>query len=401
MKNILLIVCLLSLSVGLSAQAKKRGSATDSAAIIWDQIAQFFEPPVGYKNDFGNYRSPLKFYDGRLVKTPGDWKLRRAEILKQWTSMLGEWPPLLTNQKLKFIDTVQREGYTQFKVKFNWLPDEETYGYLLVPHGKGKFPAVVTAFYEPETAAGLGTSERTRDKADFAYQLVKRGFVALSIGTTEATKALTYSLYYPSVENATVQPLSMLAYGAANAWHVLANMTNVDSSRIGIVGFSFGGKWSMFASCLYEKFACGAWSDLGIVFDEKRPNVNYWEPWYLGYHPKPWRTRGVITESNPAYGLYPKLVSEGYDLHELHALMAPRPFLVSGGAEDSVDRWQPLNHAIAVNKLLGYENRVAMTNDRKEHLPTPISNERIYLFFEYFLKYNGLAQSKAPKTPKR
>jgi hypothetical protein len=65
--------------------------------------------------------------------------------------------------------------------------------------------------------------------------------------------------------------------------------------------------------------------------------------------------------------------------------MAPRPFLVSGGAEDRPQRWKPLNHAIAVNKLLGYTDRVAMTN-RKGHSPTPQSNEQIYLFFERFLK---------------
>ena len=26
-------------------------------------------------------------------------------------------------------------------------------------------------------------------------------------------------------------------------------------------------------------------SDPGVVFDETRPNVNYWEPWYLGLDP--------------------------------------------------------------------------------------------------------------------
>jgi hypothetical protein len=65
--------------------------------------------------------------------------------------------------------------------------------------------------------------------------------------------------------------------------------------------------------------------------------------------------------------------------------MAPRPFLVSGGAEDTLHRWRALNHAIAVNKLLGHSNRVAMTN-RHGHSPTPESNEQIYLFFERFLK---------------
>ena len=65
--------------------------------------------------------------------------------------------------------------------------------------------------------------------------------------------------------------------------------------------------------------------------------------------------------------------------------MAPRPFLVSGGAEDPPKRWAALNHLAAVNKLLGAEHRVAMTN-REKHDPTPESNEVIYRFFEWWLK---------------
>jgi hypothetical protein len=65
--------------------------------------------------------------------------------------------------------------------------------------------------------------------------------------------------------------------------------------------------------------------------------------------------------------------------------MAPRPFLVSGGTADTLDRWPALNHTIAVNRLLGVENRVAMTN-RKEHGPSKIDNEQAYRFFEWWLK---------------
>ena len=79
------------------------------------------------------------------------------------------------------------------------------------------------------------------------------------------------------------------------------------------------------------------------------------------------------------------MIETGRDLHELHALMAPRPFLVSGGAEDTPARWTALNHAVAVNKLLGFEKRVAMTN-RPTHAPTEESNEQLYLFFDRFLK---------------
>ncbi|MEO1529394.1 MAG: sialidase [Planctomycetota bacterium] len=301
---------------------------------------------------------------------------------------LGQWPELITQPSIELLTTELRDGFTLNRIRFHWTPSQKTIGYLLVPQQPGPHPAILTVYYEPETAIGDGKPDR-----DFALQLARRGFVTLSIGTTEATAAKTYALYHPSIDNATVQPLSMLAYAAANAWHVLASREDVDSTRIGIVGHSFGGKWAMFASCLYEKFACAAWSDPGIVFDD-RPSVNYWEPWYLGYHPRPWRKRGLITDSNPARGLYPELIAEGRDLHELHALMAPRPFLVSGGSEDPPRRWQALNHTIEINRMLGHENRVAMTN-RAEHAPNPESNEVIYRFFEHFLK------SKSPPKKQR
>ena len=117
-----------------------------------------------------------------------------------------------------------------------------------------------------------------------------------------------------------------------------------------------------------------------------RANVNYWEPWYLGYElGKQQRKAGIPSEDNPRTGAYKTLVEQGLDLHELHALMAPSPVLVSGGSEDRPERWKALNHSIAVNKPLGCENRVAMTN-RRGHSPTAESNEQIYLFFERFLQ---------------
>jgi len=43
------------------------------------------------------------------------------------------------------------------------------------------------------------------------------------------------------------------------------------------------------------------------------------------------------------------LVEKNRDLHELHALIAPRPFLVSVGAEDRPSRWKALNHTVVVS----------------------------------------------------
>jgi hypothetical protein len=379
MQRLIVSFCIL-LGVISPTRAQTQTPETKGQKTAWEQLEPYLGPPAEWRGKLGEYRSPLLFEDGRRVKTKEDWEQRRKELLRQWHDMLGPWPELITKPSVEVLDSVQRENFTQQSIRFAWTPNESTTGYLLLPAGEGKRAAVVTVFYEPETAIGLGNPHR-----DFALQLARRGFVTLSIGTTEATQAKTYALYYPSIDDAQVQPLSMLAYAAANAWYVLAEHPQVDRERIGIVGHSFGGKWAMFASCLFENFACAAWSDPGIVFDESRPNINYWEPWYLGYHPPPWRKRGVITEQNPARGLYARLRSTPHDLHELHALMAPRPFLVSGGAEDPPRRWTALNHTLQVNELLGLKNRVAMTN-RPEHSPNEESNAVIYAFFEHYLR---------------
>ncbi len=383
------MVCVLCLLALLSMANQSQ------AADIPESIRPFFAPPAQFANDFGNYRSPLVFNDGTPVQTPADWQKRRAEILATWRNLLGAWPPLIEKPKVQYLEQQHRDNFTQHKVVVEIAPGGQTVaGYLLVPDSVLRppssvlrFPAVLVVFYDPETAVGLGKSMR-----DFGAQLAKRGFVVLSIGTPEfcSLKPPYKPLCETPAGQPQLQPLSALAYVAANCHTALANMPNVDPQRIGVTGHSYGGKWAMFASCLYEKFACAVWSDPGIVFDETRPNINYWEPWYLGWDAANQRERGVPSDTRPRTGPYKTMIETGRDLHELHALMAPRPFLVSGGAEDPPKRWQALNHTVAVNKLLGYTNRVAMTN-RPTHDPTAESNDQLCAFFEYFMKPPSLA----------
>ena len=341
----------------------------------WNQISASFTPPAEYANDLGRFKPPLRFHDGRPVRSAADWPERRAEILRYWHKVMGPWPALTDRPKIDYLASTNRESFKQHRVRVEIAPGQSTEGFLLVPDGKSPFPAVVIPYYEPETSVGLSTN-RNRD---FAYQLAKRGFVTLSIGSPggDARK--------PATGGVTCQPLSFLACVAAHCCNALASMPEVDPKRIGIVGHSYGGKWAMFAACLFERFACGVWSDPGIVFDETRPNVNYWEPWYLGADRAHEHKPGLPTPENPRTGAYKELVEQGHDLHELLALMAPRPFLVSGGSEDPPSRWQALNHVVAVNRLLGATDRVAMTN-REGHTPTQESNEQIYAFFEHFLQ---------------
>jgi hypothetical protein len=351
---------------------------------LWEKLGPLFAPPERWKGDLGKLRPVLRFEDGREVKTAEDWQDRRREILGKWNALLGPWPPLLEKPFAQEQFKEKVEGFTRRRIELEVAPGRKTGVYLLTPEGKGPFPAIIDVFYYPEDGAGLKADRRGQN--DFGYQAVKRGFVALCLGQNPTAPHENADLYYPAWDKAQLQPLSYLAYVAANAHTFLSGRPEVDPGRIGVVGHSYGGKWSLFAGALYEKFAAVCISDPGIVFDEARPNVNYWEPWYLGYEPgREFRKRGVLAKEEPRTGPYKTMVEKGIDLHELHALVSPRPFFVAGGSEDKAGRWTALNHAVAVNRLLGVENRVGMHN-RPEHTITPEAGERIADFFEYFLK---------------
>ncbi len=356
--------------------------------MLWEQIKPFTQPPAEFAETGEDYRSPLNFKNGERVKNAEDWQRRRKEIATQWQERLGAWPPLLEKPEVKRMESIEKEGYTQHHVRVQVSSDgKQADGYLLIPHGKGPFPAVFVPFYEPITSIGEGT--KGKGTHDYGLQLVKRGMVTLSIGTPGGVEKIgleTRQLLTEAGQEQRRQPLTLLAYVAANCHTALAQLPEVDPKRIGVIGLSYGGKWSMFSSCLHEPFACAVWSDPGIVFNEKNSNVNYWEPWYLGYDPKVTRKPGVPSETNPRTGLYKQLVDAGDDLIDLHALMAPRPVLVSGGTEDPPRNWKALQHLMDVNTVLGFPDRVAMTA-RKTHVPTAEALQVELAFLEYWLKY--------------
>ena len=278
------------------------------------ELRAYFSPPQQFAGQLGSFRSPLLFDDGTRVQIAEDWQLpggRRSSVIgiRSW----GPWPDLIDHPKIEYLQTEQRENFTQHKIRIEIARGLTDDGYLLIPPGSGPFPAVFVPYYEPETSVGLGT----KTNRDFAQQLTRRGFVTLAIGSPggDARK--------PDTAGSHIQPLSFLEGMSAPNWCAttrLAPQTQVDRNRIGVVGHSYGGKWAMFTSCLDDRYAAAVWSDPGIVWDEARKDVNYWEPWYLGLDASVLHRPGLITPDHPRTGAYKMLVEGGHDLIELHAL---------------------------------------------------------------------------------
>lgn len=415
--RIVAIVGLVAGSVGLLPL----GFAADSPEATekeraWRAIERFFAPPPELATDLGDFASPLAFRNGKKVVSADDWSARRTELVRQWHLRMGDWPKLLDKPTIEIVETTQRDGLTQHKIVIEVAAAPTTgrappgaidatrsEGYLLIPLGTGAFPAVFVPFYEPATSAGLMPDLKFHH--DYGYQLAKRGYVTLSIGTPGSQKAGkdTRECLVHIGEQYHLQPLSFLAYVAANCHTALSQRPEVDPQRIGVVGLSYGGKWSMFASCLYDKFTCACWADPGIVYDESNSNINYYEPWYLGYDlfrtKADQRKPGRPSDTNPRTGLYAEMMRSKQQLVDFHALMAPRPVLVSGGTEDKVERWKALNHLRAVYKLLGHEHRIGLTL-RPTHAPDKEAAEQTYQFFDVFLKHASVPPSATEKGAK-
>lgn len=260
------------------------------------------------------YPSLLRFDDGSEVRDANQWPARRKEISHYWNQALGPWPAVIENPKVDILASRPTENYTQIQLRLQTAPDLTAPAYLLIPAGEGPFPAVLVVFYDPETSVGLKSERPNRDFAP--RQLSRRGFVTLSIGTPGG------NAWKPDLGSATCQPLAFHAYIAANAWQALAHQPEVDPHRIGVLGHSYGGKWALFAGAFWDRFAAVCVSDPGIVFDESRSNVNYWEPWYT-HGPRPHTSSGIPSVENPRTGAYATLMSQGRDLHEVQSLIAP------------------------------------------------------------------------------
>lgn len=200
---------------------------------VWRKLEPYFQPPAEHADRYGNYRSPVVFDDGSRADSSEAWRRRREEILQKWRRRLGAWPALVERPEVKRLESQDREGYVQHHVHVQISPDGKVAdGYLLVPSGAGPFPAVLVPYYEPMTS--IGERVEGRGSHDYGLQLVKRGFVTLSIGTpgsVEKGKTDTRQLLTEAGIEQRLQPLTILAYVAANCHTALAQMPRVDPAN--------------------------------------------------------------------------------------------------------------------------------------------------------------------------
>jgi pimeloyl-ACP methyl ester carboxylesterase len=288
---------------------------------------------------------PLKFLDGRLVKTAADWKARRAEIWQLYQKYdIGTFPPKPKLDRAVVLDETRGDGYLIRNLRLEFGPQSKgtMRVQVMIPSGKGPFPVLISP-----NLAGWGPS------------LLRRGYISAGYaGNDGMDDAAALDNLYPKYDFAL---LPRRAWAAALLVDYLETLPQVDMKRVGMFGYSRDGKMAAIAAALDDRISAviaGSTGVGGIL------------PWRLAGERNFGEGIESTTRSFPTWfvprlrffsGREDRLPVDG---NLLVAAIAPRSVLIEYGGNDEVSNTygmeQAYQSARKVYSLLGQPDRVSI-----------------------------------------
>jgi hypothetical protein len=381
-------------------------SLSDSAGHLFYHSA----PGSSHSGMEGQHRytipSALILDDGSRVEKPEVWfEKRRPELVRHWTRILGKLSPTESDEKwfgdirdVVVHDSEEREGYTRIHLS---LPIESDFlqpHLLLLPkdQGPGPFPAVI---------AWTSTSpDYMKPEEWWGAWLAKRGYVVLT-GWSFIRNYREGRSYRDKVNEMVYErfghwlAMAKMVHDVQRETDYLATLPQVDSERLGFIGFSLSAKAALYVAAFAPQIKATVAVDPHLAL---HGDSNYHDPWYLdwrhrfdsietGGYPIP-ELRGTVWSLLDADPTRP-----GFERnhHELMALCAPRSLMIIGCSmdkmrsphSDNLQSWGYFNRAREVYDLLGLSDRLEFVASNEGHqATTPKTDLEWQRFFERWLK---------------
>jgi dienelactone hydrolase len=278
---------------------------------------------------------------------PNSWLSGNAANFREWRSaarikfretLLA--PPPAAPFRPIVIAEQDRGSYVARKIVFNISADSRVLGYVLVPKGKGPFPAalllhdhggrfdigkekVVEPFGESPARSDSARAwvNKLYDGKFIGDELAKRGYVCFvtdalnwgdrSGGGSDAQQAIASNLF-----NLGMSFAGIIAWDDCRSADFLASLPEVDTSRIAAVGLSLGSFRTWQLAALSDKITCGVCICWIGTFKGLMTNGNN-------------QTRGqsAFTMTHPGLADY-------LDLPDVASIACPKPMLFFNGSED-------------------------------------------------------------------
>ncbi len=337
------------------------------------------------------------------ISTPQAWQRQREAIKKVLNVFLGDAPKSKPALKAKIVEETSRANHILRKLVFQTEPNEFVPAYLLIPKNlKGRAPVVICPHQTTQAGMKEPAGLAGNSQLQTALHLVERGFVtftydALCFGERHDAASGHYGDAIPFYRRHPRWSLmGKMVWDLQRAIDYLETLDFGDVNRIGSIGHSHGGYTTLFAMAFDERIAAGV-SNCG--FDTFRIDGNTWR-WskatalmpLLGFYISNPRLNMDFYRAAPDSSV----VDVPFEMHELLALIAPRPLLLSTSDEDFVfpnGGWS-VRRALArikpVYELLGAPENLSSYFFDGGHNFTAEASENAYAWLERRLKYNAI-----------
>jgi dienelactone hydrolase len=309
----------------------------------WRQITRATRPRLVTEQTGQAELTDLLISADEIITTPEQWEAQRDAIKRVLQVFLGVPPKTTPPLEPKVIEEEMRGNHLLRKLVYQTEPGEFVPAYLLLPKSiKVPSPAIICPHQTTQTGkrepAGLAGNAQLQT----ALHLAERGYAtftydALCFGERHDAASGHYGDAIPFYRRHPRWSLmGKMIWDLSRAVDYLLSLDFIDAARIASIGHSHGGYTTLFAMASDERIAAGV-SNCG--FDIFRIDGNTWR-WaratalipMLGFYITNPRLNMDFYRGVPDSGV----IQVPFDMHQLLALIAPRPLFLSTSDEDFV-----------------------------------------------------------------
>ena len=260
--KILTAIVLLCITMAVSAQKREKYEFSRNLPVYADSLIKDLTYPLAWGNS--------------TITDFSEWK--RTARQKVFDCMLT--PPPAGGYEAKVLFEEQRDGYKARKLEIRLSRYYTVPAYVLIPDGKGPFPAV-NALHDHGAHLFIGKEKMIRPLACedstvirdadewlagyegqfFGDYLAKNGFVVLSTdapmwgerGQQEGARRDRYDMIAGNMMMYGIDLSAYMTYDDIAATEFLASMPEVDANRIGCTGWSMGAYRSWMLAALSDR----------------------------------------------------------------------------------------------------------------------------------------------------
>jgi dienelactone hydrolase len=292
------------------------------------------------------------------------WRAKLADLLG---GMSYKPTPLNPREEL----VADLPGHKAYRVWLSAFEGVSAYGILLVPKTGQKHPALICIHGMAGTPEGVcGLTEHSDYHHRFGFQAVERGYVVFAPLDMNSGARRRWLDRKALLEGERLQGIEQ--FKIERVVDYLSSRPEVDRTRIGAYGISWGGRTTMYLAALDRRIkACaisGHFNDL--IPKMVQPSTNY----------------TAFIETSEDYAFFPKQF-QLFNEVDIVSLICPRAVFIEQGRQDRVAHWRDSQRVFESVKKI-YE-RLGI-GDRAEYSifdgPHEIHGAEAFAFLDRFLQ---------------